>query len=96
VSEYLVDSVEEDNNPVEERWRHLSYSVSKATIEVLGVQNMGRKTEHWFDSKCKAAMDGKTKAYGLIQQRKYTEDGRQYGDGITGGGTQNAAGQKVL
>jgi lipopolysaccharide biosynthesis glycosyltransferase len=28
VSKYLVDSEQEDNTPVQERWRYLPYSVS--------------------------------------------------------------------
>jgi hypothetical protein len=50
----------------------LSYSISKAATEVLGEQDRGRKTGDWFDGECKASMNAKNKAYGLMQQRRYT------------------------
>jgi hypothetical protein len=57
---------------VEDRRRHLSYSTNKATTEVLGEQDKGRKIYDWFDGECKAATNAKNKAYVLMQQRKYT------------------------
>jgi hypothetical protein len=67
-----VDSDQGHNTLGEELWRYLSYSVSKAAIEVLGGQDKGRKTHDWFDGECKAAMNAQNKVYGLMQQRRYT------------------------
>jgi hypothetical protein len=72
VSEYLVDSDQGHNTLVEERCRHLPYSISKAATEVLGEQDKGRKTDNWFDGECKSATNAKNKAYGLMQQRRYS------------------------
>jgi hypothetical protein len=57
---------------VEERWRYLSYSISKAATEVLGEQDKGRKADSEFDGKCKASTNAKNKAYVLMQQRRHT------------------------
>jgi hypothetical protein len=72
VAKYLANCEQEINTPLEEGWGHLSYSISKAAVEVLGELDKRRKPDDWFDSECSAATDAKNKAYGLMQQRGYT------------------------